>query len=298
LIPALVTGCRGQLGSALVRLLHEAGGEPVALTHEALDIADEAGVRRLLEAGESRPKVLFNAAGFTHVDRCEREPEAAHAGNAAGPAVLAGCCASVGTKLVHVSTDYVFPGDGSVPYREDDPVGPVSTYGRTKLEGERAVLELAPDALVVRTSWVFGRGRNFIGTILEQAARRRRGEAEGPLSVVDDQTGRPTYARDLAAAILALVERGASGLYHVANDGVATWWELARFCLDRAGGSDLEIERVPTAAFVTDAKRPAWSVLDCSKAAALGVTMRNWREAVSEYLCSEDAPAAASELSR
>jgi dTDP-4-dehydrorhamnose reductase len=242
---------------------------------------------------DSPPEVVFNAAGFTHVDRCEREPEAAAAGNARGPALLATLCQEMGTKLVHVSTDYVFPGEGTRPYLEDDPVGPLSTYGRTKLLGERHVLETDPNALVVRTSWVFGRGRNFLAAILDQARKRRSGEATGPLRVVADQTGRPTYAPDLAAALLALVAADARGLYHAAGDGIATWWELARFCLDACGFADIEIEKIPTSELDLPAPRPAWSVLDCGKACELGVEMRSWQDAVREYLNSEDAPAGA-----
>jgi dTDP-4-dehydrorhamnose reductase len=152
------------------------------------------------------------------------------------------------------------------------------------------VLAASPSFLVVRTSWVFGRGRNFIAAILDQAGKRRRGEAEGPLRVVDDQTGRPTYAVDLAAGIWRLVEVGATGLYHLANEGAATWWELARFCLDEAGCRDLPIQRIRSSELRVDAPRPAWSVLDTSKAQTLGVVLRRWEEAVRAYLASEASP--------
>jgi len=142
----------------------------------------------------------------------------------------------------------------------------------------------------VRTSWLFGRGRNFIAAILAQAHEHRAGRAGGPLRVVDDQYGRPTYARDLAEAIVYLAERGAGGLYHVANRGVASWWELARASLDEAGYEDLSVERIRTDELTVDAPRPMRSVLDCSKAEALGVKMRNWRDAVSAYLASSDSP--------
>jgi dTDP-4-dehydrorhamnose reductase len=236
---------------------------------------------------------VVNAAAFTHVDRCETERDAARRANALGPGVLAEACAAAGSRLAHVSTDYVFRGDGSEPYREDDPPDPVSAYGATKLEGEGLVLGAAPDALVVRTSWVFGEGRNFLGAILGQAALRRDGSVEGPLRVVDDQRGRPTYAEDLALAIVGLLEGGCRGLYHVANAGVATWWDLSRVTLDLAGYSDIAIDRIRSSDLDLPAPRPHWSVLDCAKAEAQGVGLRAWQEAVREYLESDLSPIAA-----
>lgn len=286
----LVTGCRGQLGSALVAQLEGQGESVRALGHAELDVADPAAVRSVLASLPSGTRIVVNAAAFTHVDRCEREPEAARRGNAEAPAVLAAACLEAGAHLVHPSTDYVFPGDAERPYRETDPTGPRSVYGRTKLEGERAVLAGSEGFLVVRTSWVFGRGRNFVASILAQAELRRRGEVEGPLRVVGDQRGRPTYAADLARAIRRLVEVGARGLYHVANAGEATWWDLARACLDEAGFRGLEVERIRTRDLEVGAPRPAWSVLDCSKAERAGVRMRSWREALRAYLDSEDSP--------
>jgi dTDP-4-dehydrorhamnose reductase len=218
----VVTGCYGQLGSALVDQL-EGEGVPVhASDMDTLDIADPAAVDAYLDAMPA-PAVLANAAAYTHVDRCEQEPDQAARANVEGPAVLAQACAARGIPLVHVSTDYVFAGSGGKPYRESDPTDPHSVYGRTKRDGEVAVLTAAPDALVVRTSWVFGRGRNFIAAILGQGALRRSGEAEGPLRVVDDQHGCPTYATDLAEGIRALVEAGAQRLYHLSNAGETTW---------------------------------------------------------------------------
>jgi len=284
----LVTGARGQLGAALCERLTAAGVPARGFGHDELDVADAEAVRARLEA--ERPTGVINAAGFTAVDRCEREPEIAARGNAEAPAALARACVEVGARLVHVSTDYVFDGQATRPYREDDPTEPRSRYGATKLAGERAVLAASRDFLVVRTSWVFGRGRNFIAAILDQAVKRRTGEASGPLRVVGDQTGRPTYAVDLAAGIWRLVELGARGLYHVANEGVATWFELARFVLDEAGCHDLPIQKISTGELRVDAPRPAWSVLDTSKARDLGVTLRPWREAVRAYLTSDASP--------
>lgn len=289
----VITGCLGQLGHALTGELSAPGCEIAAAGDlPELDIADRDGLARFLQ-GITAPIVVVNAAAFTHVDRCEREPAAAWRANVEGPERLAEICQARGFRLVHVSTDYVFAGDGSRPYREDDPPAPSSEYGRTKLEGERRVLGHCPSALVVRTSWVFGRGRNFIAAILAQAQERRRQGDRTPLRVVDDQRGRPTYAVDLAAAIRALVEADARGLYHVANHGEATWWEVARASLDEAGFGDLGIDRIQTRDLSLPAPRPKYSVLDCSKAEALGVRPRSWRDALQAFLRSPDSPLAA-----
>ena len=233
---------------------------------------------------------MANAAAFTWVDRCETEPELAHRVNAEGPGLLAEECARRGIQLVHVSTDYVFDGQAKRPYTEEDPTGPRSEYGRSKLEGELRVGTALPSALVLRTSWVFGPGRNFVATILGAAHARSAAGDVTPLRVVDDQFGSPTYAGDLAVWILRLVEGGASGLYHVANRGVATWWEVAREALDRGGFSGIAIERVATSEFPRPAPRPAWSALECRRADAAGLHRRGWREALAAYIESDDSP--------
>jgi dTDP-4-dehydrorhamnose reductase len=284
-----VTGSRGQLGSALISHLTRAGASVSGADIDDFDVADSAPVQARL-ASLPRPLVWVNAAGFTQVDRCEREPELARRANAVAPAVLARACAEGGARLVHVSTDYVFAGDAGRPYREDDPTGPRSVYGSTKLDGDRAVLAASGEFLVVRTSWVFGKGRNFIAAVLDQAAARRAGTASGPLRVVDDQTGRPTYAVDLAEAIVTLVTRGAHGLVHVANEGITNWWEIARCALDLAGYRDIAIDRIKTSDLKTDAVRPSWSVLDTARAESLGVKMRGWQDAVTAYLRSDHSP--------
>ncbi len=290
----VVTGSNGQLGRALVESLERAPGRELVASadHRRLDVSDADAVERFFDDLPTRPDVLVNAAAFTHVDRCEREPESAQKSNAVAPRLLARTCHDRGVRLVHVSTDYVFDGEGRRPYREDDEPAPRSVYGRTKLEGERAVLETSPGFLVVRSSWIFGDGRNFIAAILGQAGQRRSGQATGPLRVVDDQTGQPTYAVDLARALQELSEAGASGVIHVAGGGVATWWDVARATLDEAGYSDLDIERLATSDLTLDAQRPAWSVLDCSKAASRGVRLRSWREALRAFLKSPASPAA------
>ena len=279
----LVTGAQGQLGSALVRLLEERG-EVVQGHGSSLDVADPGAVEAALAAGPA--PVLLNAAAFTHVDRCEREPAQAERVNARAPAELGRICRERGVQLVHVSTDYVFDGESERPYTEEDAPAPRSVYGSTKLAGERAVLAADGGFLVVRTSWVFGRGRNFVANVIGQAA----GGEGTPLRVVDDQTGRPTYAADLARGILALVEGGRRGLYHLAGGGTATWWDVARTALDLAGRSDLPVERIRTADLDLPAPRPRYSVLACGKAEAAGVRLRDWKDALAAYLESDDAP--------
>jgi len=289
----IVTGSGGQLGRCLVRQLRADPdvAEVVACSHAEADLAEPAGLAARCQAWKLGPgDVVANAAAHTGVDACEAEVEAAMAVNAAGPAVLAHACNESGAHFVHVSTDYVFDGKGDEPYRESHPPAPTTVYGRTKLEGEARVLAACSEALIIRTSWVFGPGRNFVGAILRQAQLRRTGEVAGPLSVVDDQRGCPTYAADLAEGLRALQRAGAKGVLHLSNAEPTTWWGFARAILDETGYGDLEVERGSTAALDLPAPRPAYSVLDCSRAAARGVSLRPWREALSEYLQSEDSP--------
>ena len=290
----IVTGRTGQLGRCLTRQLEQDAGVEtvVAIGREELDLTDAGalgeGVADWKLCGGD---VVVNAAAYTAVDACETDLEAATAVNAIAPERMARACHEAGARFVHVSTDYVFDGQGAAPYREDHPTGPATAYGRTKLDGERRVLGACPDALVVRTSWVFGPGRNFVGAILRQAGLRRSGEVAGPLSVVDDQRGCPTYADDLATGIRELVAAGARGLVHLSNAEPATWWDFARAILDETGHGDLEIDRARTADLGLPAPRPAYSVLDNGRAAELGVELRSWREALVAYLRSADAPA-------
>ena len=283
----LVTGSEGQLGQSLVARIED-DGEAVllaALSHRELDIADPGAVSRLLEtfSGEG-VDLLINAAAFTAVDRCEEEQEAAYRVNAQAPALLAEVCAETGCKLVHVSTDYVFDGESPEPYREEAPTGPRSVYGQSKLQGEQAVLGSSGDSLVVRTSWVFGPGHNFVRSILRQAAIRRADPNLSPLRVVDDQQGAPTYSDDLAAGILALCDAGSQGLFHLCNSGSVDWYHFAREILDQAGYTELKVEPISTAELDLAAHRPRYSLLDCTRAASVGVQLRPWEEALAAYL--------------
>lgn len=294
-----VLGAAGQLGRSLVRCIDAADDLELAFaaTRDQIDLADFDRIGAWLDSqAAKRPEVVINAAAYTKVDACESEKELAYRVNAMAPAEWARQLMERNIHFIHVSTDYVFPGDGTKPYDEGDATEPKTVYGSSKRAGEVAVLGTDPSALVVRTSWVFGPGRNFVIAILDQAARRRSGELEGPLRVVDDQRGAPTYAADLAEALLTLSRIGrlsgehVRGLLHLSNAGETTWFGFARAILDGAGYADLEIDPVATSAFKTAAARPAFSLLSCERAESLGVTLRAWNEALIDYLSGGDVP--------
>lgn len=246
----LLAGAGGQLGLALqaARTLHEV----VALPHWRLDIADAAAVHAALES--HAPDLVLNAAAYNLVDQAESDQEAAYRVNCRGPRHLAVASAQRGIPIVHVSSDYVFSGDAARPYTEDDAPLPLSRYGMTKLIGEELVRNANPRHFVVRTAWLFHvDGRNFPRRILELATR-------GPVRVVTDQTGSPTYAPHLAEAILQLIEGAPYGTYHMAGGGGATWFELTR-TLFRLMGVAAPVLPVTTAEFPRPARRPAYSVL-------------------------------------
>jgi len=268
----LVTGAGGQLGADLMRVL--AGADVEGRTRAELDVTDPEAVAAAV-AGRD---LVLNAAGWTDVDGAEADEAAAHAANATGPAVLATACAATGARLVHVSTDYVFAGDAASPYTEDAPVAPRSAYGRTKAAGERAVLESAGSAYVVRTAWVYGEtGANFVKTMA--ALERRR----ATLDVVDDQLGSPTWSRHLAAGLVELATSGAPyGVYHCTNGGETTWCGLARAVFAQLGADPERVRPTTTAAFPRPAPRPAYSVLSDARWRAVGLTpLPGWREALA-----------------
>lgn len=248
-------------------------GPSAADLHAGLD-----HLASLLASGQVR--LVINCAGYTDVDRAESEPEAALAANTQGAGAVARLCARHGVGLVHVSTDYVFDGRARRPYREDDLAAPLSVYGRSKLEGERLVREHLPSALIVRSAWLFGPGRdNFVTKVLTQA---RAGRA---FTVVADQVGSPTYTVDLALAIVTLGRRGASGLLHLVNAGQASRHELARQALAIAGLDPDLVQPGTTAALGAPAARPAWSVLDGRRASRLlGQPQPTWLDALRRYL--------------
>lgn len=275
-----MTGARGLLGSEFVRSAHARGHGVVGLGHEELEVTNPAAVREAVV--QASADWIVHCAAYTAVDRAESEPDLAMLVNRDGAAHVARAAAEVGPRLLYVSTDYVFDGEKATPYLPGDEPRPRSTYGRSKLEGERAVMRTATAGrrpLVVRTGWIYGAGgRNFVEAMLERA---RRGER---LQIVDDQTGRPTWARNVAAVSLDLMEREVEGVWHVADRGTATWIELAREAMGRAG-VEAEIAGVSSEAWGAAARRPRWSVLDLEATEALlGRAMEPWREALGRFL--------------
>jgi dTDP-4-dehydrorhamnose reductase len=232
------------------------------------------------------PDVVFNASAYNKVDAAETERDVAFAVNASGPAHLADACGPIGALLVHVSTDYVFDGRSTRPYVEDDPTGPLGVYGASKLEGESRVLASSCPSLVVRTSGVLGAGgsRGKGGSFVERIlARARSGQ---PLRVVDDQVFAPTFAPDLAAALLALVDAGARGRVHVTNDGSCSWHELAVESV-RLAGLSVAVAPVTTASLGLAARRPAYSVLDGARYRSLGLPAPPpWRDSLAGLVAS------------
>jgi dTDP-4-dehydrorhamnose reductase len=280
-----VTGGRGLLGGALGRL-SSPSNPVIALDRDALDIADEASVRRAVD--RYRPWALVNPAAMTDVDGCERDPRAARRANSDGPRVLATVCRDAEVRLVHVSTDFVFDGRKREPYTVEDAPNPLSIYGATKLAGEDAVRALSKDALVVRVAWVFGvGGRNFVSRIFDYAATTKT------LRGITDMRSAPTYAPELAARLLELAERGVPGTYHVTGAGEATWYDVARAALDAAGRDDVELLPVTVAELGLPAPRPAYSVMRCLLSERLGLPrLRPWREAIDDFVAEVAARSA------
>jgi dTDP-4-dehydrorhamnose reductase len=277
-VRALVVGSAGQLGRELVALL----GAEVAWAGDRaeIDVADGGAVAALL--GRVRPDVVFNATAYNRVDAAEAEPAAAFAVNAVAPHLLARAARAAGAVLVHWSTDYVFDGTASRPYREDDAPRPLGVYGASKLAGEHLVAAAGDEHLVIRTSGVLGRGGSEQkgGSFVERIVGKAR--AGEPLRVVSDQVFAPTCAADLAQASLALVRARARGLFHVANAGSCSWHELALAAL-AAAGVDAPVEPIRTADLALPARRPRYSVLACERYLGLGLPpLRHWRDALPD----------------
>jgi len=272
----LVTGAKGQLGVELLDVLGRQH-DVVGLDLPELDITSAEATRVI---ADTRPAWVVHAAAWTDVDGCERDPERALLVNGEGTRRVAEACRAVGAGLVYLSTDYVFDGRKGAPYLEADPVSPLSAYARSKVAGEDAVRANAPRWAITRTAWLFGvSGKNFVKTIVEKAA------AGGPLRVVDDQVGSPTYARDLAEAIAELVSRELSGIYHLTNAGSCSWCAFTRAILEEAGLAHVAVAPMTTAELGRPAPRPALSVLANHAWVAAGMRpLRPWREALSAML--------------
>jgi dTDP-4-dehydrorhamnose reductase len=279
--PLLIAGAGGMLGHALQTVCQQRGLPFFAPVESEFDITSVEEVSRVVTsfAALYPDGVLVNAAAYTDVEGAEDDPERAFLVNRTGARLLAHAAARGGLAFVHVSTDFVFDGTKAGPYTENDAPNPLSVYGVSKLAGERVVLSANPTALIVRTAWVFGpHGVNFPTKILQRA----RGSIA--ITVVNDEQGSPTYTLDLAAGIIDLLDAGARGIFHLAGSGSCTRDEMAREILRLAGLQSVMVAPVPASTFPSKAPRPANSVLDCSKAAALGVTMPDWRDALARFV--------------
>lgn len=282
----LIVGWNGQLATELLRARVPSDWRIECPGLDALDLTKIGAIQGAI--ADLRPDAIINAAAYTAVDKAETEQDLAFALNRDGPAALATAARTMGAPLVHVSTDYVFGGDKSAPYVETDPKAPLGIYGRTKAEGEDAVLAAHVKTAILRTSWVFSaHGANFVKTML------RLGETREEVGVVSDQHGRPTAAADLAAACLAMTEKllsgdaSAQGIFHFANAGDASWADFAEAIFAGAaerGRAPVRVKPITTADYPTPAQRPANSHLNTAKIEALGLTPRPWRTALNECL--------------
>ncbi|MDG0796876.1 dTDP-4-dehydrorhamnose reductase [Pectobacterium punjabense] len=278
----LLTGANGQLGRCFQDRL-PAGWEILATDSNELDITDFVRVEQAVKTFQ--PDAIVNAAAYTAVDKAESEPELAEKINVTGPENLAIVAHKQGIRLVHVSTDYVFDGNATEPYHEDSVTNPLSVYGKTKLAGEQAVTQAAPEAIIVRTAWVFSEyGNNFVKTMLRLAKER------DALSIVADQRGCPTYAGDLAQAIISLLDKNAEGgVYHYCGDKEVSWYEFAEEIFKIASkrntiSSTLTLTAINTEAYPTPAKRPKYSALDCLKIKKLGIIRSNWLKNINTII--------------
>jgi dTDP-4-dehydrorhamnose reductase len=279
----LLTGGEGQLGTELIAQAPRFGVELVAPTLAQMDLTRPSDVDAVWDA--TRPAAVINAGAYTAVDRAETEADLAFAINAAAPARMAGRCATEKIPLVHISTDYVFDGCRREPYREEDPVAPLGVYGRSKAEGEAAVRSTLDRHVIVRTAWLYSaHGANFVKTVMRLVAERDE------LRIVDDQVGSPTCAEDLAAAVLGIAAQRAErpwGTFHYCGSGTTSWCGLARHVLDtlaaRGRLQGYRLIPIATADFPTPARRPAYSVLDCSRIErCYGVVRPPWQAGVEK----------------
>jgi dTDP-4-dehydrorhamnose reductase len=283
----VITGAGGQLGSVLAAQAARRDHDMLALTSAQWDITDPEAAERIVRKGD----VVVNCAAYTNVDAAESDESTAHAVNAAGPGRIARACARAGAQLIHVSTDYVFGGDADAPlrpYEPSDDTAPLGVYGRTKLAGEVAVLEALPQAIVVRTAWVYtgGTGKDFVAVMQRLAA------SDGPVDVVDDQSGTPTYVADLAAALLQVAGGDVSGsILHAANKGAISRFEQARAVFEECGADPQRVRPVSSTQNPRPAPRPGYSALGSRESAERGLTpLRPWRSALVAALAAADRP--------
>ncbi|MCI7049986.1 MAG: dTDP-4-dehydrorhamnose reductase [Bacteroidales bacterium] len=277
----LVTGSNGQLGSELQSLApaHDETCRFFFTDVAELDITDRQAVYSFVE--QNRISVIVNCAAFTAVDKAESEPERCNLLNHIAPGYLAEAIASVGGTMIQISTDYVFDGTSCKPYKEEDITNPQTVYGRTKLAGEESVIRTCAGSMVIRTAWLYSTyGNNFVKTML------RLGKERDKLGVVADQIGTPTYAHDLAKAILTVIEKGIKpGVYHFTNEGTCSWYDFTKAIHRMEGIEDCEVSPIHTEDYPVPAKRPHYSVLDKTKIKqTYELDIRWWEDALKDCL--------------
>lgn len=273
----LVTGASGQLGYDVCLELERRAIPFCAPTSQEMDITDREAVLRCME--DTRPDAVIHCAAYTKVDLAEDEPEKCWAVNADGTRNIAEACRKLGSSMLYISTDYVFPGDGDRFYEPTDPVGPENVYGRSKLAGELAVQSMLTEYFIVRISWVFGKnGNNFVKTMLRLA------ETRSELNVVCDQIGSPTYTADLAPLLCDMVQTERYGIYHATNEGICSWAEFAQEVFAQAG-KDVTVRPVTTAEYAAKAQRPLNSRLSKKSLQNAGLALLpGWQDAVRRFL--------------
>ena len=277
-----VAGARGMLASDLIPLLKKKGDVKCG-SRPDFDICDPDKVLENLKA--YMPDIVVNCAAYTAVDKSESEKETAFKVNGKGPEILAKVCKDIGAKLVHISTDFVFDGESNQPYKEDNATNPIGIYGASKLAGEESIINAPDDYLIVRTSWLYGKnGNNFVKTILRLASEREE------LGIVYDQTGTPTYTKDLAEGIINLIEAKAFGIYHFSNEGLCSWYDFAHEIIGIAEemGEKFKLKKLKpilTEDYPSPAKRPAYSVLNKAKyKETTSQEIPHWRDGLKKYL--------------
>ena len=277
----LITGANGQLGSEFRALASHHSAEFIFCDVDEMDLSQESSMEQFL--ANTRSDLIIHCGAYTQVDGAEDQKELAFAINANAPAVIARHCANTGCRLIQVSTDYVFDGNGNMPISEEDRPNAQSVYGASKLEGEKQILSILDNAYIIRTSWVYSAyGKNFVKTML------RLGQERDELNVVVDQAGTPTYAADLAAAILKIVDQWPGndrpGIYHYSNWGVLSWYDFAKTIFDLAGVK-CHVNPIPSSGFPVKAQRPAFSVLDKTKiASTFHLDIPYWRDSLERCL--------------
>ncbi len=274
----LVTGVKGQLGYDVVRELQKRGHEAVGVDIDEMDITDAAAVERVMT--EVQPDAVIHCSAYTAVDRAEEDIEICRRVNVDGTENIAKICKKLGCKMLYLSTDYIFSGDGERPWEPDDEASPLNAYGQSKYDGELALKKYVEKYFIVRISWVFGiNGNNFIKTML------RLGRENGAVKVVDDQIGSPTYTYDLARLLVDMIESDRYGAYHATNEGICSWYEFAKEIFRAAGMDNVSVTPVKSGEFPVKAKRPKNSRMSKEKLVTNGFSLLPaWQDAVARYI--------------